>query len=155
MPIGIIAAAYAQEIHRRDFIVTWGMVAEVPLFADLDAGAIARIAGLLRARIVPAGHTIVHRGALGDSMYFIAAGAVDVVSTGAAETVRLGEGEFFGEIALLQHKPRTATAAAAARCRLLVLEAADFRRLMSHEPAIRARIDETARRRAAESDRVV
>ena len=33
LPIGIIATAFADEIHRRDFVVTWGMVARVPLFS--------------------------------------------------------------------------------------------------------------------------
>jgi voltage-gated potassium channel len=152
MPIGIIAAAFAQEIHRRDFIVTWGMVAEVPLFAGLDAGAIARIASLLRARIVPAGHTVVHRGGVGDSMYFISSGAVEVVSPGGGEAVHLHEGEFFGEVALLQHTPRTASVVALTRCRLLVLEAADFRRMMTHEPEVRAKIDAIMRGRLTKRD---
>src|SRR5215831_11378392 len=37
LPIGIVATAFADEIHRRDFVVTWGMVARVPLFAELQA----------------------------------------------------------------------------------------------------------------------
>ena len=37
LPVGIIASAFAREIHRRDFVITWSMVARVPLFADLDA----------------------------------------------------------------------------------------------------------------------
>ena len=52
LPVGIIATAFAEQIHRRDFIVTWGMIARVPLFAELDAardlrhhGAAARAGG--------------------------------------------------------------------------------------------------------------
>jgi len=41
LPIGIVATAFADEIHRRDFVVTWGMVARVPLFAELQATDIA------------------------------------------------------------------------------------------------------------------
>ena len=37
LPVGIIATAFAEQIHRRDFIVTWGMISRVPLFAELDA----------------------------------------------------------------------------------------------------------------------
>src|SRR5664279_2878076 len=43
LPIGIIATAFSEQIHRRDFIVTWGMIAKVPLFAELDAAAISDI----------------------------------------------------------------------------------------------------------------
>ena len=55
LPIGIIATAFSEQIHRRDFIVTWGMIARVPLFAELDAGEIADIMQLLRAQLVEAG----------------------------------------------------------------------------------------------------
>ena len=52
LPIGIIATAFAEQIHRRDFIVTWSMIARVPLFAELDAAAISDIMELLRAQVV-------------------------------------------------------------------------------------------------------
>ena len=51
LPVGIIATAFADQIHRRDFIVTWGMIARVPLFAELDAGEISDIMELLRAQV--------------------------------------------------------------------------------------------------------
>ncbi len=43
LPVGIIASAFADEVHRRDFVVTWAMVARVPLFSGLDATEIADI----------------------------------------------------------------------------------------------------------------
>ena len=55
LPVGIIATAFADEIHRRDFVVTWAMVARVPLFAGLDAAEIADIMRLLRAQQVEPG----------------------------------------------------------------------------------------------------
>ena len=62
LPIGIIATAFSEQIHRRDFIVTWGMIARVPLFAELDAGEIADIMQLLRAQLAEAGEVIVREG---------------------------------------------------------------------------------------------
>src|SRR5436305_1613779 len=62
LPVGIIATAFADEIHRRDFMVTWGMVARVPLFAELNAGEIADIMRLMRAQTVEPGDLIVRRG---------------------------------------------------------------------------------------------
>src|SRR5262249_36986426 len=72
LPVGIIATAFAEEIHRRDFMVTWGMVARVPLFAELNAGEIADIMRLMRAQTVEPGDLIVRRGEIARSMYFVA-----------------------------------------------------------------------------------
>ena len=84
LPVGIVATAFASEIHRRDFVVTWSMVARVPLFAGLSAADIADISRLLRAQTVEAGTMIVRRGESGDSMYFIGNGEVEVELPGRA-----------------------------------------------------------------------
>jgi voltage-gated potassium channel len=110
LPVAIIGRGFYEEIRRRDFVVTFGMVARVPLFARLDAAAIAGLVGMLRARTVPAGTTIIRKGGRGDAMYFIASGRVEVES--ANDKVVLQEGDFFGEIALLSREPRSATVTA-------------------------------------------
>jgi voltage-gated potassium channel len=58
LPVGIIANAFNEDVHRRDFVVTWGMVAKVPLFSGLDAREIADIMRLLRALQVEAGEIV-------------------------------------------------------------------------------------------------
>jgi len=73
LPVGIVAQAFASDIHRREFIVTWGMVARVPLFAGLDANQIAEIMRLLRSQRIEAGTIIARRGEPAQSMYFVAA----------------------------------------------------------------------------------
>ena len=78
LPVAIIGRGFYEEIRRRDFVVTFAMVARVPLFARLDAAAIAGLVGMLRARTVPAGTTIIRKGERGDAMYFIASGRVEV-----------------------------------------------------------------------------
>lgn len=148
LPIAIIASGFADEIHRRDFVITWGTVARVPLFARLDALSVTRIAGLLRARIVPQGQIITRRGERADAMYFVAAGEVEVLIE--PEPVYLGEGDFFGEIGLLSKaEERMATARAVTRCRLMVLEAEDFYGLMETDPELRAAIERIAAERRA------
>jgi voltage-gated potassium channel len=92
-PVGIVATAFSEQIHRRDFVVTWGMVARVPLFSGLDAAAIVDITRLLRAQTVEAGELIVRRGDRGHSMYFIARGEVGIDLNG--KHIRLGVGHFF------------------------------------------------------------
>ena len=145
LPVGIIATAFSEQIHRRDFVVTWGMVARVPLFAGLDASEVADILCLLRAQTVDPGGVIVRRGDPAHSMYFIAAGEV-VIDLGT-KSVRLGVGHFFGEVAVLRRARRSATVTAATRTSLLVLDAEDLRALMEREPRIAERIDEGVRSR--------
>jgi voltage-gated potassium channel len=145
LPVGIIATAFSEQIHRRDFVVTWGMVARVPLFAGLDASDIADILRLLRAQTVDAGDVIVRRGDPAHSMYFIAAGEVEIEL--AKRRVRLGVGHFFGEVAVLRRARRSATVQAVARTSLLVLAAEDMHALMEREPRIAERINESVRSR--------
>jgi voltage-gated potassium channel len=143
LPIGIVATAFADEIHRRDFVVTWGMVARVPLFAELQATDIADIMRLLRAQQVEAGDVIAKRGEPAHSMYFIAAGEVEIELK--HERVRLSAGHFFGEVAALRRTRRSATVTAVTRTSLLVLDAHDLHVLMDREPRIAERICEMAR----------
>ena len=88
LPVGIIATAFADAIHRRDFVVTWGMVARVPLFSGLNADEIADIIRLLRAQTVEAGAVIAHRGEPAHSMYFISAGEVEIELDRCADAAR-------------------------------------------------------------------
>jgi voltage-gated potassium channel len=145
LPVGIVANAFAEEIHRRDFVITWGMVARVPLFSGLSANDIADIMRLLRARQVEPGAMIVRRGEPGHSMYFIAAGEVEIELP--HERVRLGVGHFFGEVAVLRRARRSANVTALSRTSLLVLDAQDLHALMQRDPRIAERIRQVARSR--------
>jgi voltage-gated potassium channel len=145
LPIGIIATAFSEQIHRRDFIVTWGMIARVPLFAELDAGEIADIMNLLRAQLAEAGEVIVREGEPAHSMYFIAEGEVEVALK--EQNVRLGTGQFFGEVAVLRRARRSATATALARTSLLVLDAQDLHALMQRDSRIAKRIKDVVAKR--------
>jgi voltage-gated potassium channel len=145
LPVGIVATAFSEQIHRRDFIITWGMVARVPLFAELNATEIADIMRLLRARQVESGAVITRRGEPADSMYLIAAGEVEIELK--KERIRLGAGHFFGEIAALRRARRSATVLAVTSTSLLVLDAHDLHALMEREPRIAERIHSVMRNR--------
>jgi voltage-gated potassium channel len=145
LPIGIIATAFAEEVHRRAFVVTWGMVARVPVFSGLSAVEIADIMELLRAEQVEADEVVVRRGEPAHSMYFVAAGEVEIALE--HERIRLGAGHFFGEIAALRRARRSATVTALTRTSLLVLDAHDLHALMARQPQIAERIREVARKR--------
>ena len=120
LPVEIVATAFVNEIHRRDFVVTWGMLARVPLFLELNAAEIADIMRLLRARRVEAGEVLARRGEPAHSMYSVAAGEVEIELK--HQRVRLGARNFFGEIAALKRTRRSATITAVVRTSLLVLE---------------------------------
>ena len=144
VPAGILATGFATEIRRRDFVVTWNAVARVPLFAGLDATRIAAIARLLKPQIVPQRQVIVRRGEPADSMFFIMDGEVEVE---IEPPVRLIKGQFFGEIGLLLDTTRNASVATLSESRLLVLDRADFQRLMAQHPDLKARIEAIAAER--------
>ncbi len=144
---GILASGYAEELRRREFLRTWDLVAKVPFFKNVGAAVIADVARLLRARDYPTRAVIVRRGERGDCMYFIASGEVEVRLRPG--TVRLGPGEFFGEIALLTGGPRNATIVAAQPCTLLTLDIVDFRQLLGHQPELARVVGEEAERRLA------
>ena len=80
-------------------------------------------------------------------MYFISTGAVEVDIPNYQ--VRLGSGDFFGEIALLKEMPRTADVTALSYCQVLALFARDFNQLLDANPDLRARIEKIAEERLA------
>ena len=124
------------------------MVARVPTFASLPPAELRKISRLLRPVLAVPGECVVRKGHLGDSMYFIASGAVEVQLP--PRPVRLGSGDFFGEIALISGGVRTADISALGFCSLLALRADDFQALLSTSPHLREHIHDTARRRRME-----
>lgn len=147
LPVGIIATAFSEEIHRREFVINWGMLARVPLFSSLSAAEIAELMRYLRAQSLPSGAIIFKRGDPASCMYFIADGAVEIETAGGP--VRLGEGQFFGEVAMLQVSTRSSSARIAQPAKLLVLEITDVFALMERNPDVRERIERVAAQRGA------
>jgi len=80
-------------------------------------------------------------------MYFVASGAVEVK---LATPVPLGSGKFFGELALLTQRPRTADVVTMGYCRLLELRADDFEQLVQGDPTLRETINSVAQKRLEE-----
>ncbi|MGZ3288402.1 MAG: cyclic nucleotide-gated ion channel [Xanthobacteraceae bacterium] len=149
LPVAIISTAFADEIRRRDFVVTWGMLARVPLFSHLSATEISDIMRLLRARTIESGEILVRRGDAASSMYFITAGEVEIELP--SQRVRLADGTFFGEIALLHRTKRSGTVTATRKTRLLALDAQDFHALIERMPALAAHVQKTAKARIADT----
>jgi len=148
---GILATGFAAENRRRNFIQTWDLVSKVPFLQTLDPSAITEITHMMRRVEVPARTAVIRRGKVGDCMYFIAEGEVEVDVEPAP--VRLGAGAFFGELALLGDLIRTANVSTTNSSTLLVLDLADFRTVMAHHSELARAIDAEATRRQGDNQR--
>jgi voltage-gated potassium channel len=147
---GILATGFAAETRRDNFLKTWESVSKVPFFATLGPSAIADVTHMLRTIDLPPRTTIIRKGQHGDCMYFIASGEVEVDLPG--KKVQLGEGAFFGEMALLGNNRRSANITTTKLSKLLVLDLVDFRLLMARHPDLAETIDTEAKRRTLENE---
>lgn len=125
------------------------MIRSVPLLSSLGEAEIAWIAGRLVPRLAAPGETIIKAGERGKAVYFIAAGNVEVLLPN--RRVRLEPGGFFGEMALLQDRPRGADVVSVGYTHLLVLRASAFQRMLRQHGEMRATMEETAAARDAEN----
>ena len=111
----------------------------VRLFADLDERSLQAVAILTHEVALNAGDVLMVEGEAGDAFYVIVAGTVRVEQ--GDRTVRsLTAGGFLGEIALVERRPRTATATCVTDARLLEVRTHEFERLLDTLPAVHERI---------------
>lgn len=149
LPIGIIATGFAHEIHLRDFAVTWGMVARVPVFRHVDGQTIARIVGLLEARSVRPGGVIVAQDEELRGLYLISSGEVEIEGENGMRSV-LRSGDFFGENALFGAETGRSTFRALTQVDLLFLGAYELSELIRDNPQLAEEMNALIRVRQAE-----
>ena len=101
----------------------------------------------LRPEVVKAGHTIIRKGAMGREMYILVRGEAEVVDEAGDVLKTFKDGDFFGEIALLMHTPRTATVRAKTGCDLVALDKTSFTRILRDHPQFAAGIQKVAKER--------
>ncbi|MFC1525982.1 CHASE2 domain-containing protein [Candidatus Latescibacterota bacterium] len=121
------------------------LLSQLALFSDFSSRDIKHIRPLLYRRQFATREPIFHQGEVGSGMYVILHGTVDIVQEsedgGPTQLLqRLGEGDFFGELALLSDLHRAATAVAYEPCELLVLFQADLYDLIEREPELGVRL---------------
>ncbi|MGZ5862971.1 MAG: cyclic nucleotide-gated ion channel [Methyloceanibacter sp.] len=148
LPVAIIATGFSQESSRHQFVVTWSMIARVPLFASMDHSEVAEITKLLYARSYLPGVPMVRTHDAGDAMFIIASGEA-LVDISPGKHVLLKEGDFFGEMALLEHRRHKHDVVAKTRCRVYVLDSQSLARLGRSHPEIMNRIRKVAEAREA------
>ena len=137
------------------------LIASVPFFEPLGPTTLEKLAMRLRPLAVRAGTEVVREGESGDAFYVIGSGQVDVVH-GDKLVATLGTGQYFGEIALLNDVPRTATCVARSDVELYELERQVFVSAVSGneqshaaiEDVVAGRLDELETIRAGEEERL-
>ncbi len=116
-------------------------LARIPFFAGLDTPALERVAAGTRTRRFRRGEIVFHAGDPGDALFIIVSGEVKISlpSEEGDEAIiaTLGPGDVFGELALLDGAPRSATASALIATEAVVLPRDRFRELIATEPAVR------------------
>ena len=120
------------------------LLSKHPLFRELGRDVHERIAAYATTRHVARGETIFMKGDAGASLFAVCSGTVEVLVPSAegknAVMNLINEGEIFGEIALLDGRPRTADALAFTDCTLMVLERRDFLPLLREQPEIAVKL---------------
>jgi CRP-like cAMP-binding protein len=115
----------------------WASVlAEVPLFAHVSPRHLRKIAGLGRIVRVEAGSRIVQAGQAGDAFYVILDGKGTVVRRRGLAQVPIRTGSYFGEMALIDGEPRSATVVASTEMTCLRLGRTAFAKLVREEPSV-------------------
>ena len=136
------------------------LLRSVAIFSDLDAGAAAALERLAETREYAEGAVVVSQDEPGDALFVLVSGRVKVVLYGeSGREIILSmfktPGDFFGEMSLLDHQPRSATVIAAERSRLLVLSRADFQAHIEAHPRTALRVLTELSRRLRHADAVI
>lgn len=135
-PAGRIIPSFTREGNLSAEDLLWKLKKTYPFFADLSHAEIVHLLRFCDRQIFPAGSVIFRRGAPGESFYLILSGEV-AIQAGDKEFARLGAGECFGEMGVIESAPRSATARTAERTLVLRIDPSV---LAGHEPVLSCKL---------------
>jgi len=110
-------------------------VSAIWLFSECSGRELKSITKALDEVVVPAGRVLIEEGTLGRELFLIVSGTATVRRKGR-KVATVGTGQHFGELALLDHRPRTATVVSESEMTLLVLGQREFNALLDTTPAL-------------------
>jgi len=132
------------------------LLAGVPLFAGLSRPHLRRVARVAELVRYGAGRPVVRLGAKGSAIFVLAEGTVAVRRGPSGRTIAtLGPGDFFGELALLDGLPRSASVVATSPVVAIRIDRAPFLKLLRDEPVIGVRVMEALAGRIRSLDRTI
>jgi CRP-like cAMP-binding protein len=127
--------------RTRSQVIRLDVLPRVPLFSSLPREALESLIGRLTVEKRKPGEVVVREGEPGHSLYVVVTGLVEVTRGGAANVLaRLGDGTFFGELALVTADPRTATVTVVEPTELLAINRAVMNELVAQYPQVLATI---------------
>ena len=124
------------------------LIRKVPLFARCSRAELKEIALLADEIDLKEGKEMTREGAPGREFFVLLEGTADVKKN-SRRVNTLGPGDFFGEIALVSHEPRTATVVATSPVRALVITEWSFRQLLDDAPRVKTKVMEAMAERLA------
>jgi CRP-like cAMP-binding protein len=140
------------KLPRRESDPVVEMLANTPIWTGLSKQDLKSIVSASHERRYDAGKVIVGKGESGVGFYLILDGSVEVKSGGSTLST-LGPGQFFGEMAVLDDKPRSADVISVSPSRCLLLTAWSFRALISNHPKIALHMLRECIRRLRDTDK--
>ncbi|MBW2465822.1 MAG: cation:proton antiporter [Deltaproteobacteria bacterium] len=129
------------------------LLRKVPFFKDITADEITRVTEKLKPLTLPENEIVIRQNERGDTLYLISRGVIRVSHNVKGKEIDLATliaGDFFGEMALLYHEPRTATCRTITPCVLYALKHEDFMEIQQTCSEIRKTLEEAAKKRTEE-----
>ncbi|XP_063225139.1 potassium/sodium hyperpolarization-activated cyclic nucleotide-gated channel 2 isoform X1 [Bacillus rossius redtenbacheri] len=123
------------------------LVASVPFFANADSNFVSDVVTKLRYEVFQPGDIIIKEGTIGNKMYFIQEGIVDIVMANGEVATSLSDGSYFGEICLLTNARRVASVRAETYCNLFSLSVEHFNVVLDQYPLMRRTMESVAAER--------
>jgi len=149
-PVGRSAKTAASTLARISIIKRQEFLSAVPLFSGLKKRELASIARITETARFPHSHEIVIEGSPGDFCCIIVEGAADVIKDGT-RIARLGPGDLFGEMAILDPGPRSATVRTVTEVLAIRVQRDEFIKVATADPRVALRILEVLARRLREA----
>lgn len=119
------------------------LIGRIPLFRDLDGADVKRLAEVAVEEVLPTGGQVFAEGSPGESLFVVKYGTVRVIKqgkTGKEEVARMGGGQHFGEMALIDNDPRSATVDAVEHTELVRIKRGDLESLLAQDDALAHRV---------------
>lgn len=128
----------ADDTRAKRFALKREVLAKMPIFAPLSEREILRVMQAVEVRTFKNGDTVIREGDRGDELFIVLSGQVQV-SRGDAVLTHLGQGEHFGEMALIRSVPRSATVTAEGTAELIAIRRSEFFEILrkEHELAVK------------------
>lgn len=138
--INMVDGRIASDVSVKESVTICEFLSRIDLFSKLNASTLTEVSEKMWIEKFEAGNLIIRQGDEGDKFYLVRKGSVEVISGDGRQSqviADLGEGDFFGEMALLSDQPRNATIRAKEDVQLYALSKPDFKAAMDSSPSLK------------------